>query len=123
MQTKVQSLQLRGTDISFSSKSPRLRDYIDRKPNYFFCKRIFDIVFSSVVIIFILSWVVPVLALIIKIESRGPVFFRQKRVGRGGKIFHCIKFRTMKVNSEADVQQALENDNRITAFGKFLRIS
>jgi lipopolysaccharide/colanic/teichoic acid biosynthesis glycosyltransferase len=124
MQTNCQNLLLNEKPFSIQRQSSRrLRDFIDCKPNYFFCKRIFDLVFSFLIIVFILSWVMPILALVIKIDSRGPVFFRQKRVGRGGKIFPCIKFRTMRQNLEADFQQAVENDSRITAIGKFLRKS
>ncbi|HJS53775.1 MAG TPA: sugar transferase, partial [Chitinophagaceae bacterium] len=57
----------------------------------------------------------------IKLNSRGPVFFIQRRVGRGFKSFKCIKFRTMIPNHEADEFVPNENDNRITALGKFLR--
>jgi putative colanic acid biosynthesis UDP-glucose lipid carrier transferase len=123
MQTNYQSLLLRRTDAFYPFQSSRLRDFVDRKPKYFFFKRIFDLAFSSLVIVLVLSWVIPFLALVIKIDSSGPIFFRQKRIGKGGRIFLCIKFRTMKQNMEADVQQAVENDGRITAIGQFLRIS
>jgi lipopolysaccharide/colanic/teichoic acid biosynthesis glycosyltransferase len=122
MQTNYQSLLYR-TAASYPCQPPRFRIFVDSKPIYFFCKRVFDLSFSSLVIICILSWAIPVLSLIIKIDSRGPVFFRQKRVGRGGRIFMCIKFRTMKTNLEADFQHAIENDSRITSIGKFLRKS
>jgi putative colanic acid biosynthesis UDP-glucose lipid carrier transferase len=65
----------------------------------------------------------PIIAILIKLESRGPVFFIQKRVGRGGRSFFCYKFRTMVVNSEANTAQAGENDIRITRVGSFLRKS
>ncbi|TAF66231.1 MAG: undecaprenyl-phosphate glucose phosphotransferase [Cytophagales bacterium] len=84
-------------------------------------KRSFDIVFSSLVIICILSWLVPLVALLIRWESRGPLFFIQKRTGFNGKDFHCYKFRTMRVNNNADHMQAVRNDNRITKIGAFLR--
>jgi len=63
----------------------------------------------------------PVVALLIKTDSKGPVFFRQKRIGQGGKSFMCIKFRTMILNTEADEMQVEKNDPRITGIGKFLR--
>ena len=84
-------------------------------------KRFFDLIVSSLVIIFILSWLVPILALLIKLESRGPIFFTQKRSGKDGKPFNCFKFRSMRVNADADNQQATKNDRRITRIGKFIR--
>ncbi|MCO4292104.1 undecaprenyl-phosphate glucose phosphotransferase [Solitalea sp. MAHUQ-68] len=84
-------------------------------------KRSFDIIFSLFVIVFILSWVVPFLALLIKLESRGPVFFRQIRSGKDNKPFYCLKFRSMTVNKDANSVQATKNDKRITKIGRFLR--
>ncbi len=84
-------------------------------------KRAFDVVFSSAVILFIFSWLLPLLSIIIKLNSKGPVFFVQQRTGINNKTFNCIKFRTMKVNHEADTKQAVKNDNRITSIGNFLR--
>jgi putative colanic acid biosynthesis UDP-glucose lipid carrier transferase len=84
-------------------------------------KRAFDVVFSSAVILFIFSWLLPLLSIIIKLNSKGPVFFVQQRTGINNKTFNCIKFRTMKVNQEADTKQAVKNDNRITSIGNFLR--
>jgi putative colanic acid biosynthesis UDP-glucose lipid carrier transferase len=98
-----------------------LRTCVDSKRTYFFCKRAFDVFVSSLVILFILSWILPVIALLIKMDSRGPVFFFQKRTGKGGKLFTCYKLRTMIVNREADLWPALKNDRRITRVGKFLR--
>jgi len=88
-----------------------------------FMKRLFDIVFSSLVIILLLSWFLPLLAILLKINSKGPVFFVQKRTGINNKTFKCLKFRSMKVNNESDIKQAVEGDQRITAFGNFLRKS
>jgi Undecaprenyl-phosphate glucose phosphotransferase len=84
-------------------------------------KRGFDILFSLLVIIFFLSWAMPIIALLIKLDSRGPVLFKQKRTGKHNKEFWCYKFRTMYVNDEADVKQATRNDSRITRVGSFLR--
>lgn len=84
-------------------------------------KRIADIMIAIVLIPLVLSWLVPLLAIIIKLDSRGPVFFLQKRNGDGGRLFTCIKFRTMFVNEEADLLAARLNDIRVTGFGKFLR--
>jgi putative colanic acid biosynthesis UDP-glucose lipid carrier transferase len=84
-------------------------------------KRSFDILISFVSIVGILSWSLPLLALLIKIDSRGPVFFLQKRTKRNGGFFTCIKLRTMIVNAEADKLPASEADERITGLGRFLR--
>lgn len=84
-------------------------------------KRAFDVVFSLFVIIFIFSWLFPILALIIKLESRGPIFFKQQRTGQEKKAFNCYKFRSMRVNDGADAVQAVRNDSRITKFGAFIR--
>jgi putative colanic acid biosynthesis UDP-glucose lipid carrier transferase len=84
-------------------------------------KRFFDIVFSLLVTVFILSWLIPLLGLTIFLESPGPVFFIQPRTGRDRKLFQCIKFRSMKLNAEANLKQAIINDTRITRVGKFLR--
>ena len=86
-------------------------------------KRIFDIVFSLFVIVFILSWMIPLFGLIIKLSSRGPVLFSQKREGYMGNFFNCFKFRTMILNLESDTKMADDNDKRLTKFGKFLRLS
>ncbi len=86
-----------------------------------FIKRVFDIVFSAFVIISIMSWLTPLIALLIKIESRGPVFFKQKRHGLDYEEFDCYKFRSMFVNEFADVEEATKNDPRITRIGSFLR--
>ncbi len=86
-------------------------------------KRLFDILFSFFVIIFIMSWMFPLFGIIIKLTSRGPVLFIQKREGYKGKVFNCLKFRTMVLNSESDTKWADDNDSRLTGFGKFLRMS
>ncbi len=84
-------------------------------------KRLFDIAFSSFMILFILSWLLPIIALLIKLESKGPVFFKQLRSGRDNKPFWCYKFRSMKINGHSDILQASKSDNRITRLGAFLR--
>ncbi|MGN6493954.1 MAG: undecaprenyl-phosphate glucose phosphotransferase [Agriterribacter sp.] len=84
-------------------------------------KRLFDLAVSSIVIIFILSWLVPIIAILIKLESKGPVFFIQKRNGKDGKPFNCLKFRSMKVNADSNSKQATKNDSRITRLGAFMR--
>jgi putative colanic acid biosysnthesis UDP-glucose lipid carrier transferase len=93
-----------------------------------FKKRLFDIFTSATIIIFILSWVIPVIALLVWIGSRfkGPVFFFQKRSGRDNRLFSLVKFRTMvadstDVDDEGRYKQATRNDPRITKLGNFLR--
>jgi putative colanic acid biosysnthesis UDP-glucose lipid carrier transferase len=84
-------------------------------------KRVLDVVVSLLVVIFILSWLVPLLGLLIYLESKGPIFFSQLRSGRNNKTFFCHKFRSMKVNKESDTKQATKNDSRVTRIGKFIR--
>jgi putative colanic acid biosynthesis UDP-glucose lipid carrier transferase len=84
-------------------------------------KRSFDIVFSLLVIFGILIWLGPLLALLISLESRGPVFFIQKRTGFDNNEFQCFKFRSMAMNDSSDYQQAGKNDMRITKIGQFIR--
>jgi putative colanic acid biosynthesis UDP-glucose lipid carrier transferase len=98
---------------------------LDHEPAayYYSVKRFMDVTISSLSIIFIMSWLTPIIALLIKLTSKGPVFFIQKRTGYMGVEFNCFKFRTMFVNDEADVRQVSINDNRITKIGKFLRVT
>lgn len=84
-------------------------------------KRTFDVIFSSLVIVFLFSWLFPLIALLIRLESKGPVFFKQKRTGIKNKSFWCYKFRSMYVNAESNTLQASKNDKRITRVGAFLR--
>lgn len=86
-----------------------------------FLKRSFDIFFSLFVILFIFTWLFPIIALLIKLTSKGPVFFKQKRAGKDGKIFWVYKFRTMTYQKDAEFVQATRNDSRVTKIGKFLR--
>jgi putative colanic acid biosysnthesis UDP-glucose lipid carrier transferase len=83
-------------------------------------KRLFDLVVSGVLIAALIPFL-PLLAILIVGDSKGPVFFRQKRMKKGGRYFHCLKFRTMISNVEADIVAAYENDHRITRVGNFLR--
>lgn len=84
-------------------------------------KRLFDILFSLFVIVFVFSWLFPIIAIWIKLESKGPIFFVQKRTGINNKTFKCIKFRTMAVNKDCDTMQAQKNDSRVTNSGNILR--
>jgi putative colanic acid biosynthesis UDP-glucose lipid carrier transferase len=102
----------------------QLTDAVENRIKVFtFFKRTIDIVFSLVIVFTILIWLIPVLALLIKLDSKGPVFFKQKRTGYKGKTFNCFKLRTMKINKLANDLQASLNDPRITRMGKFLRVS
>lgn len=83
-------------------------------------KRVFDISFSLIVILFLLSWLIPLLALLIKLESKGPVFFKQGRPGLDEEEFFCYKFRSMQVNGTTE-KEASKNDPRVTKMGKFMR--
>lgn len=84
-------------------------------------KRVFDIVFSLLVIVLVLSWLYPVLAFIIKKQSKGPVLFKQLRTGKKNQSFWCYKFRSMTVNAQSDSVQAQKGDARVTPIGKFIR--
>ena len=84
-------------------------------------KRSFDVLFSFFIIFGILIWLGPILAILISLESRGPIFFVQKRSGIDNREFQCFKFRSMAMNSKSDIIQAGKNDMRVTTIGKFLR--
>lgn len=86
-------------------------------------KRVFDVIFSFFVTVFILSWLIPLVGLLIKMESKGPIFFIQERNGENNKVFKCIKFRSMTPNDYADTHQAVKNDPRVTKIGAFLRMT
>lgn len=104
----------------FSEMSQR---YMVYQPSsyYYSVKRALDIIVSMTFIVLVMSWLFPIVALLIKLSSKGPVFFIQKRTGYKGAEFDCFKFRTMYVNDQADKIQATANDKRITLIGKFLR--
>lgn len=87
----------------------------------FLLKRTFDIIFSVLVLLFICSWLFPIIAILIKKSSKGPVFFIQKRYGFHEEVFNCFKFRTMVVNEDSASKTTSPNDARITKIGKFLR--
>jgi putative colanic acid biosynthesis UDP-glucose lipid carrier transferase len=87
----------------------------------FYVKRVFDMTFSFFVCVFILSWLIPILWILVKLESKGPLIFRQKREGINGKEFICYKFRSMEVNNFSDQVHAKKHDTRVTKMGTFLR--
>lgn len=84
-------------------------------------KRVFDIGFSLVLLIFFLPTLFPILALGVKLSGSGPIFFSQKRSGYRGEDFTIFKFRSMSLNAEADTHQAKANDSRVTPFGRWIR--
>ncbi|RYY39154.1 MAG: capsular biosynthesis protein [Chitinophagaceae bacterium] len=86
-------------------------------------KRGVDVLAATVFILFVFPWFLPLAALLISLESRGPVFFRQRRHKQNGDVFGCIKLRTMLVNPHADTLAAFEGDQRITRIGRILRRS
>lgn len=83
-------------------------------------KRLFDVTVSIISCICMIP-IIPIIAIITKIQSPGPIFFKQERTGFAGKTFFCYKFRSMHVNKDADLEQATENDPRKFAFGNFMR--
>jgi len=83
-------------------------------------KRAFDIIFSLLVILFIFPFVFTIIAIAIKLDSPGPILFKQLRPGKRNRLFECYKFRTMYVNDETELQ-ATKNDSRVTKVGKILR--
>ena len=87
----------------------------------FYIKRFFDIAFSLSICVFLLSWLAPILWILVKLESKGPLLFKQKREGINGKEFVCYKFRSMRINMLADKVHATKNDFRVTKIGAFLR--
>ena len=91
------------------------------KPGVKLAKRLFDIFFSLFVIVFLLSWISPILYILIKRESKGPLFFKQIREGIKGDTFMCYKYRSMGVNKVSDKIQATKGDQRVTKIGKIIR--
>lgn len=110
-------------DLGYIQTQPVLDQTTYPLDNYsnFLLKRTFDILFSTIVLVGICSWLFPIIAIIIKTTSKGPVFFVQRRYGFHEEVFNCLKFRTMVVNDDAATKTTAENDSRITRFGKFLR--
>jgi putative colanic acid biosynthesis UDP-glucose lipid carrier transferase len=84
-------------------------------------KRVFDFTFSLFMCIFVLSWLMPIVALAIRLDSKGSVFYMQPRIGFKGKKFRCLKFRSMRQSDDNGVKATEKSDKRITRVGKFLR--
>lgn len=86
-------------------------------------KRLFEVISVSVFLILVASWLFPLIALAIKMESAGPVFYKQLRHGQNNIPFYCIKFRSMKFEPDGNFKQATKGDARVTRVGSFLRKS
>lgn len=85
-------------------------------------KRLMDVFISMLVFVFILSWLFPIISILIKLTSRGPIFYLQQRIGLNSKVFKCFKFRTMYVSQPMkDFMPTTTEDPRVTSVGKFLR--
>lgn len=97
-----------------------LKQTMLNEPAIQFLKRSFDVFFSILIIVFVLSWLVPLLTILIKLESKGPVFFKQGRPGLGENEFVCYKFRSMRINKTTE-KEASKNDPRVTVIGRFIR--
>jgi len=100
--------------------SPQGQVFISH-PLSLWLKRVLDVILSVLALIFLLSWLFPIIAVAVKLSSKGPVLFKQRRHGKNNCIFYCYKFRTMRMNEFADVMQASKTDARVTAVGRFLR--
>jgi len=98
-----------------------IRHHLYAKRAYFLLKRSMDLSVALLISLLVFPWLFPIIILLIRLDSKGPAFFKQKRVGFLGKIFWCYKFRTMYLNDAADTRQAVKDDPRVTRIGKFLR--
>lgn len=101
---------------AISQRNEPLEDQNNR-----FIKRVFDVFFSLFVLIFIMSWLYPLIGLLIKIQSPGPIIFKQLRSGENNEPFLCYKFRSMRVNKDSDLKQMTKGDSRVTKIGQFIR--
>ena len=113
--SKNRQVEFYGDDVRVFSVKKLPFEIIENK----ILKRIFDIIFSSIVLLFVMSWLIPILWILIKIESKGPLFFKQEREGLNGDKFLCYKFRSMRKNN-LDIH-ATKNDSRVTKVGAFIR--
>lgn len=108
--------------ISSLSEKWFLENLAKRKPFYHFTKRLLDIFVSLILLIITVPTVFPISMILIPLMSRGPIFYKQKRVGKNGKIIEVVKFRTMVVDAEKmGVKWAEREDSRVFGFGKILR--
>lgn len=114
--------------FELEGKSSKINDFdseLTLSENYnwknLILKRSIDLFGSFLFFLICGFWLFPIVGLLIKIDSPGPIFFKQVRVGINGRHFNCYKFRTMVLNNEANIRQATKNDPRVTRVGKFLR--
>lgn len=118
-----QYTKMRRVSIDFYENTPVLT--LRKEPQEFvknrMMKNTFDVLFSLGVIVLVFSWLFPILIAVVKLSSKGPAFFRQKRSGENNETFTCLKFRTMKVNALSDELQSKKGDPRITKIGAFMR--
>lgn len=105
-----------GSTILLTARSEPLRLFENR-----LIKRLFDLTISGVFLMTVFPLVYVIVAIVIKRQSPGPVIFVQRRNGLNGQVFNCYKFRSMRVNREADTRQALPGDDRTFPFGSFMR--
>lgn len=98
-----------------------IKKYPLEKVNNQIIKSLFDVIFSLFVCVFILSWLFPLISILIKLDSKGPVIFKQKRRGLNGKEFDCYKFRTMRNDGTNSIKATVVNDSRVTKIGHILR--
>lgn len=98
-----------------------VREHRSTRYNYLIYKRVMDVLTSLTVILIVFPWLFPILCLLIRLDSKGPFLFKQKRVGLLGRTFWCYKFRTMYVNDHADTRRCSSNDPRVTRIGRYLR--
>lgn len=118
---QASSITMLGSFPLISLKKEPLEDSYNQ-----FVKRIFDVIFSLLMLLFVCSWLFPIIAVCIKVNSKGPIFFKQERWGKRNKRFSCYKFRSMytdrcDLDKQDKFRQAKKNDDRITAVGRFLR--
>nr|MBA3901446.1 sugar transferase [Bacteroidota bacterium] len=106
----------RDAEFIVSRSSTNLLD-----PTQTLTKRIFDVVLVSLFLLFVGSWLFALIAICIRLESKGPVIFKQLRHGQDNVPFYCLKFRSMRYNPKGHFKQASKNDPRITGVGSFLR--
>lgn len=115
----------KGVNVHYDGRSPIIT--VRRQPLAFqmnrIAKRLFDLAFSGFVIVGVFPIVLPILALLIKLDSPGPVFFKQMRPGKRNKLFPCYKLRTMRTDHGKTELQATKGDDRVTRVGRFLRAS
>ncbi len=115
--SKNQNVEYYGETLKVLSVKKLPFDFVENH----LIKRVFDIIFSLLVCLFVLSWLIPILWILVKIESKGPLIFKQNREGLNGEQFLCYKFRSMRLNKVSEKIHTTLNDNRVTQIGAFLR--